>query len=129
MLEWRDLTDYIVEETASSHQEISITTLKQKSGNQVTWLVKVILLLCYINWDFSWWIFPVDIIVPLTVLVQYYDLPWQLFYWYDNFAELIIHLFNFVLVMQLAENLRQSFGQSLNTTRNICSELRTDYSK
>lgn len=36
MLEWRDLTAYIVEEMASSHQEMSIITPKQKKGSQVT---------------------------------------------------------------------------------------------
>lgn len=35
MLEWRDLTVHMVEEMASSCQEMSITTLKQKNGSQV----------------------------------------------------------------------------------------------
>lgn len=36
MLKWRDLTAHIVEEMASSHQEMSIITLKRKNGSQVT---------------------------------------------------------------------------------------------
>lgn len=35
--------------------------------------------------------FTVALIVSLTVLVQNYDLPCQMFCWYENFAELIIH--------------------------------------
>lgn len=65
---------YTVEDTAASHQEMSITTLKKKNGNQIT---------CESDFDvvsytlriFFLWIFTVDIIVSLTVLVQYYDLP------------------------------------------------------